>query len=332
MKFKLGMNYSKAHLARSNENTTTSTGNDGIAEDAMGILEFRRIPSIPTHEDKLEIKRTYLTKALAERLMETNKENIRPRDPKRADRYKREFLSGRWDDNGETLKLGVNGVLLDSQHRLKGFLAACEEKSWLNVPVTLVWGVESALNIDTGKPRGLNVYLKALGYKDATNLAACVNWIWVIRHMGVKAKTSNAYPTHSEAVELLRKEPEITKYLAYGKRIRTRGNGMLLSAAKFGALLYLFSQKDKVLANKFARVLEGLDLHDYNADDPAVALRERFLRTGKQNKLSAIEASAFCVKAWNLWRTGQPLPKRHGKPYFWWVQSGPKSEAFPRII
>ncbi len=65
-------------------------------------------------------------------------------------RYANDMLCGAWVSNGETIKFGADGSLLDGQHRLSAIV-----ESGVTVPLMVVRGVSNTAQstIDTGRPR-----------------------------------------------------------------------------------------------------------------------------------------------------------------------------------
>ena len=92
----------------------------------------------------------------------------------------REMTAGRFELNGETIKLSPDGRLLDGQHRLAAVVEAD-----IPVEMTVTRGVaESAFRtIDRGRVRSIGDYLQHSGYKSGTSLGAAINLSLTVRDM-----------------------------------------------------------------------------------------------------------------------------------------------------
>jgi len=111
----------------------------------------------------------------ADHLLEVNERN-RHIHVKTVDRYKRFMSSGKWQLNGECIKIGADGSLLDGQHRL-------EALKQLDKPirVSLAIGIDPrtfSVN-DTGRSRTAGDILSIAGYKNVNANAAALRYlIW----------------------------------------------------------------------------------------------------------------------------------------------------------
>lgn len=94
------------------------------------------------------------------------------------DYYKSQMLTNQWRLNGETIKVGSNGVLLDGQHRLAAIM---ESGVTLEMPVCRDIHPDWVSTIDTGRQRKPADHLSIAGFrKDSSILAAaaavCMNF------------------------------------------------------------------------------------------------------------------------------------------------------------
>jgi hypothetical protein len=85
---------------------------------------------------------------------------------------------GEWDLNGQTIKVSVDGALLDGQHRLEAVV-----HSGVTISSVVVRGLSPAARdtIDTGRRRRLADVLAIEGYPDAIALATGVNALYRLR-------------------------------------------------------------------------------------------------------------------------------------------------------
>ncbi|MCR1783115.1 hypothetical protein KVF89_11280 [Nocardioides carbamazepini] len=123
---------------------------------------------MPDHSPDAEI--VEVTPQLAETWLSRNTNN---RNVRRSviDAYARDIEAGRWRLNGETIKFGPSGVLLDGQHRLSAVVQAD-----VAVPMVVVrnLGDHVMATVDTGAKRSYADALKLAGEENTTTLAAVV--------------------------------------------------------------------------------------------------------------------------------------------------------------
>lgn len=177
--------------------------------------------------------------------------------------------AGRWEMNGETIKISASGKLQDGQHRLCAVIS-----SGMDVPFMVIEGVPDAAidTIDTGKPRrGVDVVTMS-GYKHPYALTIGANTMWrLLTNAPLQAVVQPSY-----ALETIQRWPNL-EYWAdrYGT---AKGNlaGIISAAALVPALVYLDAiagRKD--LAESLFQGLEtGQGLFD---GDPILTLRNRLI-------------------------------------------------------
>ena len=69
--------------------------------------------------DKMTIKKERITPEIATQILATNIDRNRPVNVSRVGMYEHDMLTGKWVDNGETIKIDSEGRLVDGQHRLR---------------------------------------------------------------------------------------------------------------------------------------------------------------------------------------------------------------------
>lgn len=177
---------------------------------------------------------------------------------------------GRWEMNGETIKVSVSGKLQDGQHRLCAIIAA-------NTPVDLmvIEGVQdSAIDtIDTGRPRrGVDV-VTMNGYKHPYVLTVAANTLWRIL-------THAPYPTvvpPSYTIATIDRWPALKTWA--DRYANSRGNGLtgIISAASLlPALVYLdaIARRPDLAERLFTGLETGANLQP---GDPIMVLRNRLI-------------------------------------------------------
>lgn len=205
--------------------------------------------------------------------------------------YERAMREKRWRLNGETIKIGPSGELLDGQHRLHACIRA-------GVPFIthIVYDVEveSFDTIDIGRKRTAGDVLAIDGCKNSIVVGAAMRMVDAIR---ANITDGSIRLSADEARRRWLSDPQFE--VSAG-----RVHNKVLAPGVGCALHYLFSEKDGAAADKFFEDLaNGSGLA---ADDPVFVLRERLV-AGKMAKtnLKKIEIVALCVRAWNHRRAGR---------------------------
>lgn len=206
------------------------------------------------------------------------------------DMYARAMVEGRWQINGETIKISETGKLLDGQHRL----SACV-KAGVGFYSLVVGGLpeDYFATIDTGLSRTHGDVLGIAGIKGGYTIAAAIRTVKQIR--AGECGDSNIRLSHDEALEFLRKEP----FLERSFNAITRKASAVLPSSTCVALHYLFSEKDKVEADQFFTDLgTGAEL---SSSDSVYLLREKCLKSKRdpRAKLSKGEIITLAIRAWD---------------------------------
>ena len=241
----------------------------------------------------------YITPIRANQLLAQNKRN-RPLNLKYVNHLASEMKQGRWEANGESIKLN-GSELLDGQHRLHAI-----KLSGVTVPILVVSGIkkDAYTTIDTGRARTPSDALKMAGEKHTTRLGAALKIIEQMDSGSVSTKNWKK-SSHGELFATLGKHPDLRKYAGMfmdGKK--------LLPPAVIVALHYKFAEKDQTQAyNFFDKLLSGEGLLK---GDPIHTLREKLIRNSSSpTKYERDSLIIFTVVAWNAHRRGTQLKKIH---------------------
>lgn len=119
-------------------------------------------------EEKITAKVETITPDIAKTMLGENVNNRRiSRD--NVNMFAREMRNGEWRFNGEAIKFGKDGCLLDGQHRLLAVIAADKPLTTL-----VIRGLEDETQqtMDSGKTRTLGDVLTLRGEKNSTQLAS----------------------------------------------------------------------------------------------------------------------------------------------------------------
>lgn len=259
----------------------------------------------------LTVQTVTITPEHAARLLtkNTNNRNIRR---SLVERLKLSMERDEWDLNGEAIKIGTDGRILDGQHRL----TACVE-SGSPFTTLLMTGLapETQYTMDTGIARSLGNMLELKGEKNVNGLASLIAGLIRTDKWNIKVGATQAgqgYPiTIKEGLDYLDLNPWVRDLERYAYSVRTRTG---LTSKIAGILAHTFSQIDhEDSAYFFDRLADGSNL---DASSPILTLRNWLikLRGGMEGGASAGNRShinllmaAYTIKAWNAFRDGVPL-------------------------
>jgi hypothetical protein len=303
---------------------------------APGIDSFPKITNLPTNlaiaglssdqnqssiskskSPNLQDIKTKIEKITPERAREILEQNAGNRGIAKAvvAKYARDMSNGNWNLNGQTIKIGKTGRLLDGQHRC----AACV-KANVTFEAVVISGLDESVfdTFDLGARRGLSDILKDKGETYTATLAASLRQLWMIQNGSVQDRALS--PTVNEMLDTLDRNPKMRESVKLSNKLKD------IIATSFGcALHYLFDQVDPALADKFMdRLADGSDL---SSDSPILKLRNILIRDrgSKSKKMLDHDKIAITIKAWNAFYSGRPISTLK------WQNAGARIEAFPKI-
>lgn len=234
----------------------------------------------------------------------------------------RDMRSGDWSDNGETIKVTADGVLVDGQHRLAAVI-----ESGCTVRMLVVRGVtrEAQATIDGGRKRRFADVLHMRGEVDCIKLASLIRVVWIwerARARGHVFGVNSVHPTNAELQAVLDRYPELREVNA---AVRPLVNAMRIPGRTAGLALWRLQQVDAVDAAAFFDLLRtGTNLP---GDSPIYQLREVFSRRTRGAQAEDVRMHlALIFKAWNKWRRGEPCSLLSWRP------GGAKPEPFPEPV
>lgn len=252
---------------------------------------------------------------MAKKWLNNTPEQFRKLNTERAKRIAEHITSGRWEENGETIKISREGRILDGQHRLYACTVA-------NQPIRslVVYEVTDTVFVDTGKARSASELLQHNGYANATTLAATAKWQWLYENGKITDSGERAVASPDEILRIVKKHPTLLNAIATARQCDTICNTTPVAFA-----YYQFSQRDPDLADLFISCLStGLNLKN---NDAVYILRQQFIKDTKSTKkMQTIHRLALIVKAWNAWRQNRTVSN------LVWRRIGPTAEDFPEIL
>lgn len=260
-----------------------------------------------------------ITPTLAMKWLNTvNTHNRNMRTGRVAD-YARDMRLGQWRENGDAIRFADDGTLLDGQHRL-----AAVVESGCTVPMLVVTGLDVAAQdtVDDGIRRTLPDVLKLRGETDVMSLAAVLRraFLWETYPERTPRGFVKIRPTNAEALETLRRHPELRVAASEGARMAQH---VALPKSTLALAHWLFYGIDESDAAEFFSQLTVAD--GLRKNDPVFQLRKRafFWRQQPRREHDFI-VFAHVVKAWNAYRDGtsiEVLSYRGG---------GSRAEPFPQ--
>ncbi|MFI6867584.1 hypothetical protein [Nocardia sp. NPDC050406] len=242
--------------------------------------------------------------ALARRLLEHNPNNRAIRQT-RVQQYYDDMISGRWRFNGEAIKFGPDGELLDGQHRLLAIARTSGQK----FPMLVVRGLarDTQVTMDQGAKRTPADQLTISGITGHnTTLVAAALRVYIPWLEGnlfgdfTKAKIAT-----TRIVEFATVYPET---IALAERFTSVASRLKCRPAVACAVLIRLTEVDENAATEFVRLWDsGADLP---AGSPVLALRQRLdIAARTQTRTSDRDQIGLIVTAWNLWRRGRTVSK-----------------------
>ena len=243
----------------------------------------------------LEVEVVHVDPELAADWLEQNTSNRRPSGAQTA-RYARDMAAGQWQLNGETVKFGRSGRLLDGQHRLAAVIASGE-----TVTMMVVNGLDEAVfdTIDIGERRSFAMLLAERRIRHASVVAPALKIVMCTeqdRAMG------GFLPTNAEYEDALERHPGIVECCASGPAADC------MEPSLAAALSYLLGRSQPGKAAEFFRKLDGVGT--FTETDPVRHLLKRLgerRRDGVSGGDSPTVRLQFCITAWNAFCQGRQV-------------------------
>lgn len=213
------------------------------------------------------------------------------------------ILDGKWEAfNGETIKIGYDAsgeeVLEDGWHRCRAVVISGKPiQTWV------VYGITSADEVDTGRPRYITDVLFKHGEANAGVLGAALRFKWLSEKGIPRAVGARAAASKVELRDLLERHPGLRVSAA---SFSGRRKKLILAPGVLAFCHFEFGLRNAKLRDAFVRKLvDGTDLTD---GDPVLALRRRLLeRAENRAPLRPVDQIAMTILAWNATRAGQKL-------------------------
>lgn len=274
----------------------------------------------------LEFKTFLIDPIKANQLLECNSRNRRVSE-RHVQKLAKDMLSGKWVNNGDTIKFSDDGLLLDGQHRLHAII-----HSGVTVPVNVVRGVsdENAFKTIDSNARGRDAaqIAEMMGIKHSTNVAAIARRL--LHWENTVDKRQFTFPnsawlalTTADVVEFA----EINQAEIYSMLELMRGTLPYRRCGAGSALvsaLIVCKRSNDFAAKQFTEGLKtGANLEE---NSPISALRDRLVIPPERRGMKwELELMALVIKAFNYHLRGRTIKQLR------WRQAGNAPESFPEV-
>lgn len=261
----------------------------------------------------------YVDEMLAAQILEGNSTN-RPLSDAHAKRISRQMSNGLWKINGETIKIGSTGDVLDGQHRLWAVIYA-KVSIWLIV----VFGVQSDAfsTIDTirkSRSGSDTLAVAGLSHHRSTTSSALHYLIHYQRGTLLNSRAAENRVENAQVEEAYKAHPEMVRAVAHVSDKLRR----ILNPSVLGFVYYLLASHDEALAERMINTLE--DPSAVSVNDPFFKLREAVLvRRADEKRADPLMMIALLIKAVNAAHDGKQIEK------LGWRSQGERPEAFPQF-
>lgn len=151
--------------------------------------------------------------------------------------YAKDMADGNWKENGETIKIDINGNLIDGQHRLQAIV-----DSGISVELVIVEGLDPSVadTIDIGRKRSIEQYLK---WADGAYTAGATGIVQEVLNL-MKGNKNQGHSAADAGISLMtimdeymRDKSSFNEAATYGKRINKESE-KILKPKEVGAIYY----------------------------------------------------------------------------------------------
>jgi hypothetical protein len=269
-------------------------------------MAYTKVNAVPSH---IKFKRVKIDPALAEKWLDTRHLNNRYTRKAKIRNYANDMLAGLWYENGDMIRLAVDGELLDGMHRLLAIIKA-------NIEITLWVAFDvpkpAMETIDIGAVRSLNDHLK-MGGEHNNVVQAGITRRYYAWTKGFRIYAGGSpYPSLLMLRNFYAEHRDDIRFAAkIGEDIRRKTQFLKVTYAGMFFLITADIDHDEAIEFK-DRVLDGEGL---SQNHPIAALRRRLLGYGAKD-LTDWERLAMFINAWNLWRdeqTAETIYKVYGE-------------------
>lgn len=264
----------------------------------------------------IKSERKYITPDIAEEFLHYNESNRGIVKTSLA-KIKQDMLSGKFKENGDSIRFSESGRLIDGQHRLTASV-----ESGCSFWTTVVTGVaeDATRTIDTGKSRSSADVLSMNTDLSSTEAAAIASAIkYIIPHdknlsWWVNALNSSKAISNDDVFSwYLSNKTEMDESFMWIKENQKNGN-LLLPKSAILALKFLSSRSDiNVSDSFFEKVFVGIGL---KKDETEWVCREVLSQNkNSSRKISQYKLIAMVAKCFNATKKGRVITTKAGASF-----------------
>lgn len=226
--------------------------------------------------------------------------------------YANLMRKGEWVLNYQPIQIGIDGNVLDGQHRLRGCIEA-------NIPFTTLFieNVDEKVfdTMDRGRARTLGDILSSRRFDNYNTMAATIAVLYNLENeryaltMTSKGQSSGSNRhlriTPTQMNKFLSRNPNFSEFIADGKRLQNVGS-KLLTPSQFIALWYFCSKSDAVKSNTFfAKLSTGASIDETN---PIFFIRKKLMEfKRKETYLRSIDITNLVLKGFEMYCNGETV-------------------------
>lgn len=242
-----------------------------------------------------------VTPVMATELLKASRGNFRPIDRSRVMKYATEMTHGKWDFNGETIKLNGN-MIVDGQHRLSAIA-----RSGVTIKCIVIRNLDQSAGrtIDSGKPRRVSDWVRFKGKKNARSITAIARNVMSHKHgrWGCQSVMAGLI-TDSEIIDYIEANGEILQ----DAHIMANNNKILVESI-LGAVMVIaadgFLPSTNPMCKWFCDAIKtGIGLSE---NDPVLLLRNKFADVTALRKESPFMQKMLLTVAWNKTAKGESV-------------------------
>lgn len=246
-------------------------------------------------------KKVFITPHEAVKMLDKNKHN-RTIQGRYVENLARDITNDAWVLNGEAIKIAVNGMILDGQHRLMA-IALAGKGIWTFLVTDLP--PETQRSMDGGRKRTDGDRYRLESETHPALLSSTLGQIWRWDR-GDRRWASNPSPTLAEKDVLLAKNPDIRRSVEVARRTFTEYRA--ISPTPLAVAHHLLSQIDPEKSPWFfQRLADGADL---STGHPVHTLRKRASNDRETKaRVTSARSLAYIIRAWNAYREDRELER-----------------------
>lgn len=251
----------------------------------------------------MRIERVTITPTMARKWLADNIENNRKIRETKVAQYARDIAARAWPLTGDTMKIDVNGKLIDGQHRAAAIVLADVE-----VEMFVAFDVDPAVMpvLDSGLGRKFGDVLHISGTPNRNLTGAIVRHVCQFEAKNYTAASGFGRPVPTNSEMLARYSQDAELFNTATQRGYDVQRMKLSTGGPAGTAFFLFTKASvsSDLAHTFFDFLiSGANLE---LGDPILALRNRLTRA-RIERLKAAEYLALYMRTWNALADGRTL-------------------------